>query len=412
MTEHDAAGREAPALPAAALGDRAPGASAAGFRFTLYSRDGRARRGCLSTPHGSVETPAFMPVGTRGAVRALTPRDLEDVGAAIILGNTYHLYLRPGDELIARRGGLHRFMGWTRPILTDSGGYQVYSLGARRRLSEEGAHFRSHIDGSPHLLTPERAVDIQARLGSDIAMVLDECGAYPATETEARASMERSLRWAARGRPRFERIGRGGADLAPTNPGQAQFGIVQGGIYPAVRQASVEETVALGFDSYAIGGLSVGEPVAVMYDVAEHTAARLPEDRPRYLMGTGMPDDLVECVARGIDLFDCVLPTRNARNGQLLTRFGPLNIRNAHYAEDDRPPDETCGCYTCRHFSRAYLRHLATVDEMTGSTLNTVHNLYFYLDTMRAIRQAIEFGSFEKFRQSFHQTFTRRPVAR
>jgi queuine tRNA-ribosyltransferase len=383
-----------------------------GFAFTVLATDGRARRGTLDTPHGRVETPAFMPVGTRGAVKALTPRDLEDLGASIILGNTYHLYLRPGDELIARRGGLHRFIGWPRPILTDSGGYQVFSLGAMRRVAEEGAHFRSHIDGSAHLLTPERAVDIQARLGSDIAMVLDECGAYPASEAEARASMERSVRWAARCRARFEAIRDGRAEVPPTTPGQAQFGIVQGGVYPHLRKASVEETVGVGFESYAIGGLSVGEPIEVMYDVVEQTAGWLPEDRPRYLMGTGMPDDLVESVARGIDLFDCVLPTRNARNGQLLTRAGPLNIRNAGFAEDDRPPDEACGCYTCRHFSRAYLRHLATVDEMTGATLNTVHNLYFYLDTMRAIRQAIEFGSFDSFRQSFHHTFTRRPVAR
>jgi queuine tRNA-ribosyltransferase len=413
MTEQPPGPRAALPAAAAPAGEAPPGASSSsGVSFTKLSGDGRARRGCLETPHGRVQTPAFMPVGTRGAVKALTPRDLEDVGAAIILGNTYHLSLRPGDELIARRGGLHRFIGWSRPILTDSGGYQVFSLGAMRRLSEEGVHFRSHIDGSPHLLTPEGAVDIQARLGSDIAMVLDECGAYPATEADARASMERSVRWAARCRARFEQVRDGRAELVPTNPGQAQFGIIQGGVHPALRQASVEETVALGFESYAIGGLSVGEPIDVMYDVVEQTAARLPEDRPRYLMGTGMPDDLVECVARGIDLFDCVLPTRNARNGQLLTRFGPLNIRNAQYAEDDRPPDEACGCYTCRHFSRAYLRHLATVDEMTGSTLNTVHNLYFYLDTMRSIRQAIEFGSFESFRQSFHRTFTRRSRAR
>jgi len=382
-----------------------------GFGFDVLARDGRARRGRMQTPHGTVETPAFMPVGTRGTVKALTPRDLEDLGATIILGNTYHLFLRPGDDLIARRGGLHRFMGWSRPILTDSGGYQVFSLGDLRRIDEHGVTFRSHLDGAAHVLTPERAVDIQARLGSDIAMALDECPAWPCTEAEARAAMERTLRWARRGRDRFLAVHAGPAEatgLAPTTPGQAQFGIVQGGTFPALRTESVGATVEIGFDAFAIGGLSVGEPVDTMYKVIDDTAPRLPDGRPRYLMGTGMPDDLVEAVALGIDLFDCVLPTRNARNGQLLTRFGPMNIRNARFAEDDRPPDEACGCYTCRTFSRAYLRHLATVNEMTSATLNTLHNLHFYLDTMRRIRDAIEFGSFERFRAEFLETFSRR----
>jgi queuine tRNA-ribosyltransferase len=382
------------------------------FAFQVTNRDGGARRGELRTPHGVIQTPAFMPVGTRGAVKAVTQRHLEELGAEILLGNTYHLYLRPGDGLIARAGGLHRFIGWDRPILTDSGGYQVFSLAAMRRIQEEGAEFRSHLDGSLHLLTPERAVDIQAQLGSDIAMVLDECVASPGGIDAARDAMLRSARWAARGRARFQRLrddpdASGGVIV--TNAGQAQFGIIQGGIYPDLRTESVQATMAIGFDAYAIGGLSVGEPVGVMYDVVAHTAPQLPEERPRYLMGTGMPDDLVECVARGIDMFDCVLPTRNARNGHLFTRVGPLVIKNARYAEDPEPPDPECGCYTCRHFSRAYLRHLFVAGEMTSATLNTIHNLYFYLDTMRRIREAIVFGSFEKLRQEFRQTFLRRP---
>lgn len=378
------------------------------FDFAITHRDGAARRGVVTTPHGTIETPCFMPVGTRGAVKALTVADLEGVGASIILGNTYHLYLRPGDALIARRGGLHRFIGWSRPILTDSGGYQVFSLADRRVISEDGARFRSHLDGSLHMLTPEKAVEIQAHLGSDIAMILDECPAYPASEADTRASMERTLRWARRNRDHFLRVQAGETDVLVTNPGQAQFGIVQGGVYPGLRAESAHATVAMGFEAYAIGGLSVGEPPDVMYDVVGATTPHLPGDRPRYLMGTGMPDDLVECVARGIDMFDCVLPTRNARNGQLLTRWGRLNIKKRQYAEDDGPIDPECGCYTCRTASRAYLRHLFVTGEMTGATLNTVHNLYFYLDTMRRIRDAISFGSFETFRQAFHQTFSRR----
>jgi queuine tRNA-ribosyltransferase len=380
------------------------------FGFRVLATDGGARRGELQTPHGVVQTPAFMPVGTRGAVKAVTARDVEDVGAEIILGNTYHLYLKPGDDLIARAGGLHRFIGWPRPILTDSGGYQVFSLASMRRIREEGAEFRSHIDGSLHLLTPERATDIQAQLGSDIAMVFDECAAGSANRDIARDAMQRSLRWARRGRDRLLAIRGGDCDgVLVTNPGQAQFGIVQGGVHKDLRTESVQGTVEIGFEAYAIGGLSVGEPVDVMYDVVEHTAPLLPEDRPRYLMGTGMPDDLFESVARGIDMFDCVLPTRNARNGQLLTSRGPLVIKNARYAEDQQPADPDCGCYTCRNFSRAYLRHLFIAGEMTAATLNTIHNLYFYLDTMRRIREAIVFGTFEKLRLEFHQTFSRRP---
>ena len=353
-----------------------------------------------------------MPVGTRGAVKAITHRDLEDIGAEIILGNTYHLYLKPGDGLIARAGGLHKFTGWERPILTDSGGYQIFSLAERRRISEDGAEFRSHLDGSLHLLTPERATDIQAQLGSDIAMVLDECIATPADLDDARIAMERSVRWAARSRKRFTQLREApdaAADVAVTNCGQAQFGIIQGATHGTLRTESAQATVELGFEGYAIGGLSVGEPQDVMYGVVAHTAPQLPESQARYLMGSGMPDDLVECVARGIDLFDCVLPTRNARNGQLLTRVGPMVIKNARYAEDLQPPDPECGCYTCRHFSRAYLRHLYIAGEMTAATLNTIHNLYFYLDTMRRIREAIMFNTFETLRQEFRRTFSRRP---
>jgi queuine tRNA-ribosyltransferase len=378
------------------------------FGFRVTNTDGRARRGVLTTAHGAVVTPAFMPVGTQGAVKGVTNRDLESLRVEILLSNTYHLYLRPGDDLIARRGGLHRFIGWPRPILTDSGGYQVFSLAARRTIDEEGARFSSHLDGSLHLLTPERATDIQAQLGSDIAMVLDECLAHPADVRAARTSMERTVRWAQRGRDRLLalRAGERGTVIV-TNDGQAQFGIVQGSVFPELREESAARTVAIGFEAYAIGGLSVGEPTDVMYDVVSHTTQFLPEDRPRYLMGTGTPADLVESVARGIDMFDCVLPTRNARNGQLFTSEGRINIKNARYAEDDRPPDAACACYTCRSCSRAYLRHLFMAGEINAATLNTLHNLNFYLDTLSRIREAIVFGRFESFRLDFHQSLSR-----
>ena len=380
------------------------------FDFTVTHTDGGARRGRMRTAHGDVETPAFMPVGTQGAVKGVTHRDLESLGAEILLSNTYHLYLRPGDDLIARRGGLHRFIGWTKPILTDSGGYQVFSLAARRTIDEQGAHFRSHLDGSAHLLTPEKATDIQAQLGSDIAMVLDECLAHPSGEDGARRAMERTLRWATRARDRFLALGGGRVPgVAVTNAGQAQFGIVQGSVFPGLREESARQTVQIGFEAYAIGGLSVGEPADVMYDMVSRATPCLPEDRPRYLMGTGTPGDLVESVARGIDLFDCVLPTRNARNGQLFTSEGRINIKNARYAEDDRPPDPACGCYTCSTCSRAYLRHLYMAGELNASTLNTLHNLNFYLDTLRRIRDAIVFRRFESFRLSFHQSLSRQP---
>ena len=378
------------------------------FSFTLLGTDGAARLGELRTPHGVVQTPAFMPVGTQGSVKAARHRDLEEAGAQIILGNTYHLYLRPGDQLIARRGGLHRFIGWPHPILTDSGGYQVFSLAGRRKIDEQGAEFRSHLDGSLHRLSPEGAVEIQSRLGSDIAMVLDECLAYPASRDETAHSMERSVRWAERCRARFVDVrDGGGGGVGCTNPGQAQFGIVQGGVFQDLRDRSADATIAIGFDGYAIGGLSVGEPIDLMYAVVSDTSRRLPADQPRYLMGAGTPEDLVEGVARGIDMFDCVLPTRNARNGQLFTSEGRINIKNARYAEDDGPVDPACGCYTCRTHSRAYLRHLYLAGEMTAGTLNTLHNLTFYLDTMRRIREAISLRTFDNFRQEFLRSASR-----
>lgn len=379
-----------------------------GFSFALKHTDGRARAGELRTPHGTVQTPTFMPVGTQGTVKAMRQADLETLGAEIVLANTYHLFLRPGDELIARHGGLHRFIGWDRPLLTDSGGFQVFSLAQRRVIREEGAEFQSHLDGSPHLLTPERAVDIQARFGADVAMVLDECSAYTTSEDEAAAAMARSARWARRCRDRLDRLRAAPTgDVRVTNPGQAQFGIIQGGIFQALREESVAATVAIGFEGYAIGGLSVGEPVDVMYAVVERTAPRLPSDRPRYLMGAGTPEDLVECVARGIDMFDCVLPTRNARNGQLFTSQGRVNIKNARYADDGGPLDPECRCYTCSRHSRAYLRHLFMAGEMTAGALNTLHNLSFYLDTMRRIREAIVFRTFDNFRQEFLRSASR-----
>jgi len=378
------------------------------FRFTLRATDGTARRGEFETPHGVVQTPAFMPVGTQGAVKAALHSDVAAAGAAIILGNTYHLFLRPGDELIARRGGLHRFIGWDGPLLTDSGGFQVFSLAAHRVITEQGAEFQSHLDGSRHQFTPERTVDIQARLGSDIAMAFDECLAFPATRQAAAASMQRSVRWAARCRARLEVLRAAPPpDVTVSNPRQAQFGIVQGGVFLDLRRESADATVASGFDGYAIGGLSVGEPIDVMYTIVAETAGRLPRDRPRYLMGVGTPEDLVECVARGIDMFDCVMPTRNARNGQLFTSQGRINIKNARYAEDDGPLDPICSCYTCRRHSRAYLRHLYLAGEMTAGALNTLHNLTFYLDTMGRIREAIQLGTFDSFRQEFLRSVSR-----
>ena len=380
---------------------------AAGFGFEITARSGRARRGRMSLPHGVVQTPAFMPVGTRGAVKGITMAQLNDVGASIMLSNTYHLHVRPGDDAIARAGGLHAFAGWSKPILTDSGGFQVFSLAGRRKLSEEGVVFQSHLDGSDHFLSPEVAADIQARLGSDVAMVFDECTSWPVTHEAAADAMQRTLRWARRARDRFEALAGGRApDVPRATPGQAQFGIIQGSTFKDLRDASVAGTLAVGFEGYAIGGLSVGEPSEAMYDIAGHTAGQLPEQSPRYLMGAGTPVDLVEAVSRGIDLFDCVLPTRNARNGQLFTRRGPISIKNARYADDLAPPDPDCQCPTCRSHSRAYLRHLFQAGEMASGILNTVHNLHFYLDTMGRIREAIEFGTFEVFMKEFLQTYS------
>jgi queuine tRNA-ribosyltransferase len=382
---------------------------AGAFAFSVEHRDGLARRGRLTLAHGVVRTPAFMPVGTRAAIKGLTFDDVESIGAEIVLANTYHLHLRPGDDVIARMGGLNAFTSWRRPILTDSGGYQVFSLASRRVLREDGVVFQSHLDGRTVALSPESATDIQMRLGADIAMMFDECPSWPASESEIAAAMERTLRWAARGRDRFLALQSGRvADVPRPNPGQVQFGIIQGGTFRGLRDRSVAGTVGVGFDAYAVGGLSVGEPPAEMYDIVGHIAPQLPDDRPRYLMGVGTPPDLLEAVERGIDLFDCVLPTRNARNGQLFTREGPINIKNARFAEDDRPVDPACGCPVCRRHSRAYLRHLFTTGEMTAAALNTLHNLYFYLDTMRRMGDAIGSGTFGRFKQDFLNTYTRR----
>jgi queuine tRNA-ribosyltransferase len=350
-------------------------------KFTLLAKEDRARLGRLDLAHGVVETPAFMPVGTYGAVKAMTPRDLEDIGSQIILGNTFHLWLRPGTEVIRAHGGLHGFIGgWRRPILTDSGGFQVFSLGELRAISEEGVIFRSPIDGSPCHLSPEESMRIQRDFNSDIAMVFDECTPYPADYVTAAESMRLSLRWALRSRQAH----RG-------NP-NALFGIVQGGMYEDLREESLAGLVGIGFDGYAIGGLSVGEPKQDMLRILRHIVPRLPEDKPRYLMGVGTPADIVAAVVEGVDMFDCVLPTRNARNGWLYTGKGVVKLRNAKYRQDVRPPDESCPCYTCRNFTRAYLHHLQRTNEILGARLNTLHNLHFYESLMRTLREAISQG--------------------
>jgi queuine tRNA-ribosyltransferase len=347
------------------------------MRYELIARDGRARRGRLTFARGTVETPAFMPVGTYGTVKAMTPEELTGLGAEIILGNTFHLMLRPGTEVIAKHGDLHRFMHWEGPILTDSGGFQIWSLKELRQLSEEGVTFQSPVNGDRILFSPEDAMRVQLALGSDVVMVLDECTPYPATPDEARASMELSLRWAARCKAAHaalpaNALGRKGA----------LFGIVQGGMHTDLRLRSLEGLVATGFDGYAIGGLSVGEPIADRDRVLDALDPALPTDRPRYLMGVGTPEDIVESVRRGVDMFDCVMPTRNARNGHLFTRYGDVRIKNACYRQDTRPLDETCGCYCCRNFSRAYLHHLHRVGEILGARLNTIHNLFYYQTLM------------------------------
>ena len=360
----------------------------------MLATDGAARRGRLTLAHGTVETPVFMPVGTYGTVKAMTPEDLEALGAEIILGNTFHLMLRPGGEIVRSLGGLHGFMHWQRPILTDSGGFQVWSLETRNKVSEEGVEFRAPFDGSLAFLSPERAMDVQAQLGSDIQMIFDECTTYPATEAQARASMELSLRWAGRSRVAFD------AGVAPGR-GAAVFGIVQGGMHEALRSESLAGLLRLGFDGLAIGGLSVGEPEADRLRILEHTLPQMPAQSPRYLMGVGTPSDIVRAVLRGVDMFDCVMPTRNARNGTLFVADGVVRIRNARFRDDPRPIEEGCRCYTCRHYSRAYLRHLDQCGEMLGSHLNTVHNLFFYMQLMASVRTAIERGDLKAFAGAF-----------
>jgi len=352
------------------------------MQFRVTYTDGQARRGRLITAHGEIDTPAFMPVGTYGTVKAMSPAELRDIGAQIILGNTFHLWLRPGLDVIGAHGGLHRFMGWSGPILTDSGGFQVFSLGALRKISEEGVAFQSPVNGDRCFLSPEESMRIQRTLDSDIVMVFDECTPYPATLGEARDSMQLSLRWAERSR------------RAHAGNANALFGIVQGGMYENLRDESLAGLAAIGFDGYAIGGLSVGEPKPEMMRMLDHVAPRLPEDKPRYLMGVGTPGDIVRAVAAGIDMFDCVLPTRNARNGWIYTRKGILKLRNSQYRADLAPLDDECGCYTCRNFTRAYLHHLQRVNEILGSRLNTLHNLFHYQRLMADLRAAIETGRF------------------
>ncbi len=359
--------------------------------FNLHATSGAARRGTLTLPHGKVETPAFMPVGTYGTVKAMSPLELKESGAHIVLGNTFHLWLRPGLDVIEAHGGLHTFMGWDGPILTDSGGFQVFSLGALRKISEEGVAFQSPVNGDKLFLTPEDSMRIQRVLNSDIVMIFDECTPYPADEKTARESMQLSLRWAERSKRGHE----GNAN--------ALFAIVQGGMFENLRDESLAGLVNLDFPGYAIGGLSVGEPKDDMQRILAHTAPQLPKNKPRYLMGVGTPEDLVNAVGQGIDMFDCVMPTRNARNGWLFTQHGDIKIRNAKYKLDTRPLDEQCECYTCKHFSRAYLHHLQRVNEILGARLNTIHNIHYYQWLMKSIRAAIERGQYADFAQAFSQ---------
>jgi len=360
------------------------------MNFELLGTEGKARRGRLTFPRGTVETPAFMPVGTYGTVKGMLPRDIEGIGAQIILGNTFHLMLRPGTEIIRQHGDLHDFMQWQGPILTDSGGFQVFSLGKMRKITEEGVSFRSPVDGSKVFLSPEVSMEVQRALGSDIVMIFDECTPHPATEVEAAQSMRLSLRWAKRSKE------------AHGDSPSALFGIVQGGMYEHLRDESLEGLTEIGFDGYAIGGLSVGEPKEDMMRILDHLAHRMPEDRPRYLMGVGKPEDLVEGVRRGVDMFDCVMPTRNARNAFLFTNTGVVKIRNSANKTDTRPLDDTCQCYTCRHFSRAYLHHLDKCGEILGAQLNTIHNLHYYQQLMAGLRGALEQGKLSDFVEHFY----------
>lgn len=363
-----------------------------GLKFTLKSTSGKARRGAVELNHGVVETPVFMPVGTYGTVKAMAPNELTEIGAQIVLGNTFHLWLRPGLDVIAKHAGLHRFMAWDKPILTDSGGFQVFSLGALRKITEEGVKFSSPINGDKLFLTPEISMQIQTVLNSDIAMIFDECTPYPADEKTAATSMRLSARWARRSKDEFDRL---------ANP-NALFGIVQGGMHERLRDESLAGLEEIGFHGYAIGGLSVGEPKEDFVRILAHTAPKLPVGKPRYLMGVGTPEDLVYGVSQGIDMFDCVMPTRNARNGWLFTRWGDAKIKNARYKDDASPLDETCGCYSCQHFSRAYLHHLFRAGEILGARLNTIHNLYYYQWLMAQMRAAIEADAFDAFVSQFH----------
>lgn len=368
-----------------------------GLKFELLKTEGKARRASITLNHGTVQTPMFMPVGTYGSVKAMLPHELEEIGSQVILGNTFHLWLRPGTEVIEKHGGLHQFMQWNKPILTDSGGFQVFSLSdLRSKITEEGVKFSSPIDGAKLLLTPEESMRIQRSLNSDIVMVFDECTPYmidgrPATLEEAARSMRMSLRWAKRSKDTFNQL---------ENP-NALFGIVQGGMYESLRDESLAGLTDIGFHGYAIGGLSVGEPKEDMLRILQHITHKLPENAPRYLMGVGTPEDLVDGVANGVDMFDCVMPSRNARNGWLFTRFGDIKIRNARYRDDTRPLDPSCHCHTCSHFSRAYLHHLQKANEITGARLNTLHNLHYYLNLMQEMRTALENGTFAQWKEQF-----------
>jgi len=364
--------------------------------FEIAAACGQARTGILKTSRGDIRTPAFMPVGTAATVKGMLPASVLETGADIVLGNTYHLMLRPGADLIGHLGGLHKFMSWERPILTDSGGYQVMSLSQLRKITEDGVRFRSHIDGTEEFLSPERAMEIQRLLGSDIQMVLDECPAYPATESDIEKSTQLSARWAARSKAAFGE-----------QPGRACFGIVQGGVYPALRRRSINALCEIGFDGYAVGGLAVGESQSAMFDVLDATVPHLPATRPRYLMGVGKPDDIAGAVLRGIDMFDCVLPTRSGRNGQAFTRAGALNLRNARHAKDDAPLDEACRCPACRQFSRAYLHHVVKAGEIIASMLLTWHNLTYYQDLMARLRLAIAAGTIQEEAREIASTYSR-----
>ena len=364
------------------------------FEIVSASKTTKARAGLLQTAHGAVETPVFMPVGTLATVKSLSPEELLDCGTQIILGNTYHLYLRPGCEVIRRFSGLHGFMHWDRPILTDSGGFQVFSLAKLRKINEEGVIFQSHIDGSEHILTPEKSIEIQIGLGSDIIMCLDECIKYPAGRDYTRDALELTTRWAKRCKKAWE-----------NNGGNALFGIVQGGMMKDLREISADALVEIGFNGYAIGGLSVGEPKDIMLEMADFTLPRLPDNKPKYVMGVGTPEDLIELVALGADMFDCVMPTRNARNGQMFTKYGTINICNSSFKYDTEPIESGCKCYTCRNYSRAYLRHLYMAKELLAYRLNTIHNIYYYMSVMKRMRRAICQGEFDEFRKDFYKTW-------